>query len=64
MPQAAAQPKPVVICACAGVTDVDIEAARRAGARTREDLARVCDAGDGCGGCVELLEQLLSLGDG
>jgi bacterioferritin-associated ferredoxin len=51
------------VCLCEGITHRDIEAARRRGARTPDDLGAMCGAGTGCGGCREMLAELLAAGD-
>ena len=47
------------LCSCKAVTDRTIGAAVAAGARTIEDLARLCGAGSRCGGCWPALDELL-----
>ena len=47
-------------CACKAVTDRTVRAAIASGARSVEDVTRRCGAGGECGGCVPLLEELLS----
>jgi bacterioferritin-associated ferredoxin len=53
------------ICACKAVTDRTVSAAMAAGARSVDDVTRRCGAGEECGGCLPLLQELLSsLDDG
>ena len=52
------------VCACEGVTDRTVHAVTVAGARTVEDVTRVCGAGGECGACLPLLHELLSSLDG
>lgn len=47
------------VCLCKGVTDRQVRAAIRAGARTPCDIALRCRAGTGCGGCVPEVCRLL-----
>lgn len=48
------------VCACRAVTDRTVCAAIAAGARTVEEIAARCHAGEGCGGCHPELERLLA----
>jgi bacterioferritin-associated ferredoxin len=47
------------VCHCRAVSDRTIRAAVEAGDRTVEELGRSCGAGTDCGGCHELLAELL-----
>lgn len=47
------------ICSCKAVTDRTIAATLAAGAQCPEDVARMCEAGSKCGGCVPVIEQML-----
>ena len=47
------------VCHCRAVSDRVIRAAVEAGDRTIEELGRSCGAGTDCGGCHELLAELL-----
>lgn len=48
------------VCSCRAVTDRTIAAAITAGARTVQDIARLCGAGSRCGGCWPELQRLLA----
>ena len=53
------------VCACKAVTDRTVRSAVITGARSVDDVTRRCGAGGECGGCLPLLEELLStLDDG
>jgi bacterioferritin-associated ferredoxin len=49
----------VIVCSCHAVTDREVRHAARAGARTTCQIAEMCGAGSGCGGCRETLHELL-----
>ncbi|MNC97476.1 BFD-like [2Fe-2S] binding domain protein [compost metagenome] len=49
----------MIICHCMQLSDRAIRGAIRAGACSREELARACGAGAGCGGCQRALDELL-----
>lgn len=51
----------MIICHCRGVSDRDIRRAVRKGARTPDEVARVCQAGTGCGGCTPVIDSILSI---
>jgi bacterioferritin-associated ferredoxin len=50
----------VYVCHCRGVSDQVVQAAVEAGDRTIEELGRSCGAGTDCGGCHELLAELIA----
>jgi bacterioferritin-associated ferredoxin len=50
----------VYVCSCHAVTDHQICALRRCGARTVEDVANACKAGSDCGTCVGQIIDLLA----
>jgi len=51
----------VVLCICRSVTDRELEAAIRAGARSLDDVASACGgAGTDCGVCRDTIEERLS----
>jgi bacterioferritin-associated ferredoxin len=50
----------MLVCHCKNVSDREIRAAVRGGARTRVDVARACEAGSRCGSCSEAVEDILS----
>ena len=47
------------VCSCRAVTDRTIRAAIASGARTIDDVAARCGAGERCGGCWPALAELL-----
>jgi bacterioferritin-associated ferredoxin len=49
----------MVLCVCQSVTDREVEAAIRGGARSLSDVSRACGAGNDCGCCLELIERHL-----
>lgn len=50
----------MLVCHCKNVSDREIRTAVRGGARTRNEVARACDAGSRCGGCTEAVEEIVS----
>jgi bacterioferritin-associated ferredoxin len=51
---------PMIVCHCHAVTDREIRACVREGARTSADVAAACGACTGCGGCEELVDELVA----
>jgi bacterioferritin-associated ferredoxin len=49
----------MIVCHCHGVTDREIRASVKCGARTCADVANACGAGSGCGGCEALVEEIV-----
>lgn len=49
----------MIVCHCHGVTDREIRASVKDGARTCADVADVCGASSGCGGCESLVEEIV-----
>ena len=47
------------VCLCKGVTDRTVRETIRAGNHTAEDVARACGAGNGCGCCMQDIEELI-----
>lgn len=50
----------MIVCHCHGVTDREIRASVQCGARTCADVADSCGAGSGCGGCSDLVAEIVS----
>jgi bacterioferritin-associated ferredoxin len=50
----------VIVCHCKGVSDRAIRKAVRGGACTHRDVARACQAGSHCGGCVDAVSEILN----
>jgi len=49
----------MIVCHCHGKTDRDIRRAIREGARREDDVVTSCAAGRSCGGCVEVIRDLI-----
>jgi bacterioferritin-associated ferredoxin len=49
----------VIVCHCKGLSDRDIRAAVRDGARSCRQIGRACEAGRTCGGCRPLIRELI-----
>lgn len=47
------------VCMCLAVTESEVHACIRDGARTVEALSKESLAGTGCGGCLERVEMIL-----
>ena len=50
----------MIICQCAAVSDREVRALAARGAATIDELGEECQAGQQCGGCRPLVEQLLA----
>ena len=50
----------MVLCICQAVSDKEVEAAIRAGARSLDDIGERCGAGTDCGCCREAIEERLA----
>ncbi len=49
------------VCICHAVTDLQVETAIAAGARTEEAVGEMTGAGTGCGGCLDsVCDRLLA----
>jgi bacterioferritin-associated ferredoxin len=48
------------VCMCTAVTEREIRACVRAGARTVDEVGERSLAGTGCGGCHEHIEMILT----
>jgi len=48
------------VCICAVVTDAEIRACVRAGARTADDVGDQCAAGTGCGSCLDQIDTIIA----
>jgi bacterioferritin-associated ferredoxin len=49
----------MLVCHCKAVSDRAIRSAVRNGAQTVSDVARSCGAGDHCGGCLDVVQELI-----
>jgi bacterioferritin-associated ferredoxin len=49
----------MVVCLCHGITHREMREARKPGAMTPDEMARICRAGTGCGACREALLEIL-----
>ncbi|MGD0528138.1 MAG: (2Fe-2S)-binding protein [Polyangiaceae bacterium] len=47
------------VCVCRAVTDETVKAAIDAGARSVDDVTAACCAGDDCGSCHAVIEELI-----
>ncbi len=52
------------VCSCAAVTESEIRRCVAAGARTVGEIGERCEAGTGCGSCLERIVALLGAGMG
>jgi bacterioferritin-associated ferredoxin len=50
----------VIVCHCNGTTDREIRRAVRNGAGTLREVSRACGAAAGCGGCSEMVRELIA----
>jgi bacterioferritin-associated ferredoxin len=48
------------VCICHAVTDVEVAAVIAAGADTEEAVGQACDAGTGCGSCLDKICDMIS----
>lgn len=49
----------MIVCLCKVTTDRDVATAVDNGARSVEDIGRVCGAGTGCGACKTAIAELI-----
>ena len=49
----------MIVCHCKGVREASIREAVRSGARSCRQVARACDAGRSCGGCLPVVQAIL-----
>ncbi len=50
----------MIVCHCQGINDRAVRCAVRDGARTRRAVATVCRAGNGCGGCARVIDEIIA----
>ncbi|MAE97068.1 MAG: (2Fe-2S)-binding protein [Deltaproteobacteria bacterium] len=50
----------MLVCHCHDVSDREIRRAVREGASSRRQVTRQCRAGGDCGGCRQVIEEVLS----
>jgi bacterioferritin-associated ferredoxin len=50
----------MLVCHCRCVSDRQIRAAICSGAQTVEQVSDLCGAGTGCGGCRELIDEIIA----
>jgi bacterioferritin-associated ferredoxin len=50
----------VIVCHCRGTSDRDIRRAIRCGASNLGEVARVCGAASGCGGCAGTVLEIMA----
>lgn len=51
----------MLVCHCFGINDRRIEIEVGLGATDAEDIARRCGAGSDCGGCYDMIEDILEI---
>jgi bacterioferritin-associated ferredoxin len=51
--------KHMIVCHCHALTDRDIRSAVKSGATCPNTVGDACGAGTGCGGCVEVIEEIV-----
>lgn len=49
----------MVVCLCQGISEKRVLAAIRTGASTRQQVTKACRAGGGCGGCHDVIKDLI-----
>ncbi|MBX6390605.1 MAG: (2Fe-2S)-binding protein [Frankia sp.] len=49
----------MLVCSCFAVSDRTLRSVIDAGARDAEEIGERCDAGTGCGGCLEEISEIL-----
>lgn len=54
----------MLVCHCHRVTDRDIQACVAGGCRSASEVARVCRAGTGCGGCMPAVKEIVRASGG
>jgi bacterioferritin-associated ferredoxin len=47
------------VCVCHAVSDRAVSAAIDAGAETREEVTQACNAGGDCGGCHQMIDDMI-----
>jgi bacterioferritin-associated ferredoxin len=50
----------VIACSCKAVREQTVRVAVASGATTLAEIGERCGAGTACGGCAELLEEILA----
>ena len=48
---------PMILCVCQSVTDREVDAAIREGARSLAEVSRACGAAADCGCCARMIEK-------
>jgi len=49
----------MIVCLCRGVPEQTIQRVIASGARTVDDVSRVCGAGTDCGACYRVLAEMV-----
>ena len=49
----------MIVCLCEGVSEREVKAAIQSGAECLDSVGRKCGAGTCCGGCTDLIKQML-----
>ena len=47
------------VCICHGVQEREVRGCIKAGARTENDVGDACEAGTGCGTCLDRIAEML-----
>lgn len=51
------------VCICRAVTEAQVRSCIAEGACTIEDVGDGCDAGTGCGSCIDRIADMLGIAD-
>jgi len=49
----------MIVCLCRGVPEQTIQSVIASGARTVDDVSRICGAGSDCGACYRSLAEMV-----
>lgn len=49
----------MLVCLCQGISEKRVKAAIRSGACTRKQVTKACRAGGGCGGCHDVIGEMI-----
>ncbi len=50
----------MLVCLCQGISEKRVKAAIRSGACTRKQVTKACRAGGGCGGCHDVIKEMIA----
>ncbi len=54
----------MIVCLCRGVPEQTIQRVIASGARTVDDVSRICGAGSDCGACYRALAEMVREAEG